>query len=105
MTAELLTFFKNAKEDTIENKLNIFLSISQKIMSMLFAIESQNRRLFERIQKLENLNRASVPLTVLPPSLNPPLNPRSAPVSSTRVRNDVMSELKALFKKREGIGK
>lgn len=102
MSEELLEALKIAKAGTTENKLDIFLSVSQKIMSMLFAVESQNKRMYERIEKLERLNKSAIPLAVAPP---PPPAPSPAPVNSAVVRNDVMSELKELFKRRESIGK
>ena len=102
MTEELLAFFKSAKNGTVENKLDMFLGISEKIMSMLFAVESQNKQLYVRIEKLEKLNKTAVPLAVAPA---PAPAPSPAPTNSTMVRQSVMNELKELFEKRKQVGK
>jgi len=104
MSEEFLDSLKDAKEGTLENKLDLFLSISQKIVSLLFAIESQNKRLWARVERLEKLNKSAIPLAVAPPPPPPPV-PSKAPVNSGTVRQDIMGELKALFKKREDVGK
>ncbi len=98
MAEELLAFLKNANDSTTENKLSLFLGISEKIILLLFDVESKNKLLEERLNKLESLNKTAVPLVTvpeLPPALVPPVN---------TMRQSIMGELKTLFKKREAVG-
>ena len=102
MTEELLVFLKNARDGTIKNKLDLFFSISEKIIFILLTIESQNKLLHDRISKLEALNKTAVPLAVAPILSSAPL---SAPADTNTVHQSLLGELKTLFKKREDIGK
>jgi len=101
MTEELLAFLKNARDGTIKNKLDLFLSLSEKIIFILLTIESQNKLLHDRISKLEALNKTAVPLTVTPPPSSAP----SVPANTSTIHQSLLGELKILFKKREDIGK
>jgi len=100
MAEGLLAFLKSAKDSTTKNKLSLFLSISEKTILLLFDIESKNKLLEERVDKLEALNKTVVPFDTVPP-----LPSVSLPVPVDTPRQSIMKELKTLFEKKGAVGK
>lgn len=103
MSEELLEMLKNSKK---EDTLNVVLKLLEKVMSMMFALQSQNNMLEARIKTLE-LRGQPAPkmvdstMTPLPPPPNPPKTPLIE--NNINTRNAIMGELKALFKTKKEV--
>jgi hypothetical protein len=105
MSEELIRFLKESKKNPDEDKLQILLGLTEKILTMVMAVESKNRRLEERVRKLEHLGKPAPtqpeirPNQPMPP---PPPPPPHIPTPAMQTKSAIMKELKELFKKRKG---
>lgn len=103
---DLIESLKDVKIKNIDEKLNLFFSISEKMSKLMFSIQGQLEELQKEVDILKNFNqskqkRNGLSSAPLPPPHSPLSRPKAENASPVNVKGEIMKELKILFKKRD----